>query len=213
LEKHVETLNEGKTFPKSEKFQFSTNERLLDHSFEYDLLVIGGGSGGFQCAKKASGMGAKVGIFNYVQQTVTGDEWGLGGTCVNVGCIPKKLFHQAGLLGDYLNDSKDFGWKFDSKEHDWTKLQNNVNSYTNKLNWKHEGGARRAKVNYIHAFASFIDENTVQAVFADGTKKSFTAKYFVIATGGRPSICDIHGGEYTINSDQIFHLKKSPGKT
>eukprot|EP01080_Neovahlkampfia_damariscottae_P002334 gene2334-2802_t len=194
LENLVETFEKDGKLPKSQKFEFTTNEKLFkDNDYEYDIMVIGGGSGGFQCAKKSSSFGAKVGLFNFVQPTESSDIWGLGGTCVNVGCIPKKLFHQAGLLGEFFKDSKNFGWTYDNKKHDWSKLQQNVKTYTSKLNWKHEGYARKSKVNYIHAYASFIDQNTVEAVFSNGEKKKFTSKYFVIATGGRPTKFDIPG--------------------
>lgn len=73
---------------------------------EYDLVVIGGGSGGLACAKEASNLGAKVAVLDYVTPTPLGSKWGLGGTCVNVGCIPKKLMHQAALLGESMHVSK-----------------------------------------------------------------------------------------------------------
>lgn len=69
---------------------------------EYDLVVIGGGSGGLACAKEAVNLGAKVAVLDYVVPSPQGSKWGLGGTCVNVGCIPKKLMHQASLLGDAI---------------------------------------------------------------------------------------------------------------
>lgn len=72
---------------------------------EYDLVVIGGGSGGLAAAKEASALGAKVAVLDYVTPTPSGTKWGLGGTCVNVGCIPKKLMHQAALLGEAVHVS------------------------------------------------------------------------------------------------------------
>jgi pyruvate/2-oxoglutarate dehydrogenase complex dihydrolipoamide dehydrogenase (E3) component len=77
---------------------------LLDgESYEYDLVVIGGGSGGLACAKEAAQLGAKVAVLDFVKPTPLGTKWGLGGTCVNVGCIPKKLMHQASLLGEAIH--------------------------------------------------------------------------------------------------------------
>lgn len=79
---------------------------VLDgESFEYDLVVIGGGSGGLACAKEAAQFGAKVAVLDFVKPSPQGTKWGLGGTCVNVGCIPKKLMHQASLLGEAIHVS------------------------------------------------------------------------------------------------------------
>lgn len=74
-------------------------------SYEYDLVVIGGGSGGLACAKEAVSFGAKVAVLDFVKPSPQGSKWGLGGTCVNVGCIPKKLMHQASLLGEAVHVS------------------------------------------------------------------------------------------------------------
>lgn len=76
---------------------------LPDINSEYDLIVIGGGSGGLAAAKEAAALGAKVAVLDFVSPTPLGTKWGLGGTCVNVGCIPKKLMHQAALLGESLH--------------------------------------------------------------------------------------------------------------
>ena len=82
----IETFSDGKTY-------------------EYDLVVIGGGSGGLACAKEAAQLGAKVAVLDFVKPSPLGTKWGLGGTCVNVGCIPKKLMHQASLLGEAIHVS------------------------------------------------------------------------------------------------------------
>lgn len=79
---------------------------VLDGTYDYDLAVIGGGSGGLACAKEAVNLGAKVAVLDYVTPSPQGTKWGLGGTCVNVGCIPKKLMHQAAILGESIHVSK-----------------------------------------------------------------------------------------------------------
>merc|ERR1711992_411381 len=81
------------------------------HNYDYDLFVIGGGSGGLSAARQSAGLGARVAVADFVPPTPLGTKWGLGGTCVNVGCIPKKLMHQAGMLGGFARDAIEFGWE------------------------------------------------------------------------------------------------------
>lgn len=91
-------------------------------SSDYDLVVIGGGSGGLACSKEAAELGAKVAVLDWVEPTPLGTSWGLGGTCVNVGCIPKKLMHQAALVGHQLADAPSYGWQLPNEtphRHDW----------------------------------------------------------------------------------------------
>ena len=80
-------------------------------TYDYDIIVIGGGSGGLAASKEAAKFGLKVAVYDFVTPTPIGTTWGLGGTCVNVGCIPKKLMHQASILGENLKDAKEFGWQ------------------------------------------------------------------------------------------------------
>ncbi|POI32646.1 hypothetical protein CIB84_003602 [Bambusicola thoracicus] len=91
--------------------------RALSGKKEYDLLVIGGGSGGLACAKEAAQFGKNVAVLDYVEPSPRGTKWGLGGTCVNVGCIPKKLMHQAALLGGALKDAQHYGWSVTHPVH------------------------------------------------------------------------------------------------
>lgn len=82
-----------------------------DHGFDYDLVVIGGGSGGLAASKEAAKLGAKVAVLDFVKPSPQGSTWGLGGTCVNVGCIPKKLMHHASSLGEAAGHAAEYGWK------------------------------------------------------------------------------------------------------
>ncbi|XP_044631425.2 thioredoxin reductase 2, mitochondrial isoform X2 [Equus asinus] len=182
----------------------------------YDLLVIGGGSGGLACAKEAAQLGKKVAVVDYVEPSPRGTRWGLGGTCVNVGCIPKKLMHQAALLGDMIRDAPHYGWEVPPLvPHDWKKMAEAVQNHVKSLNWGHRVQLQDRKVKYFNIRASFVNEHTVCGVTKDGKETLLSAEHIVIATGGRPRYpTHIEGAlEYGITSDDIFWLKESPGKT
>jgi len=104
---------------------------MIKNKYDYDLFVIGGGSGGLACAKEASSFGKKVGLADYVVPTEHGTKWGLGGTCVNVGCIPKKLMHYAGIVTENAKDLKNIGFEdsFNKKDHKWEVMKDNVQNY------------------------------------------------------------------------------------
>eukprot|EP00124_Ichthyophonus_hoferi_P002315 Ihof_evm8s152 gene=Ihof_evmTU8s152 len=97
--------------------------------YMYDLVVLGGGSGGMAAAKEAAHLGAKVAMFDFVKPSTQGTKWGLGGTCVNVGCVPKKLMHYAGLLGAGFHDARMMGWNIEEPTHNWEDLVNTVQSH------------------------------------------------------------------------------------
>ncbi|XP_035960109.2 thioredoxin reductase 2, mitochondrial isoform X3 [Halichoerus grypus] len=161
---------------------------------DYDLLVIGGGSGGLACAKEAAQLGKKVAVVDYVEPSPRGTRWGLGGTCVNVGCIPKKLMHQAALLGGMIRDATHYGWAIQPVLHDWGTMAEAVQNHVKSLNWGHRVQLQDRKVKYFNVKASFVNEHTVCSVAKDGK--------------------EIEGAlEYGITSDDIFWLKESPGKT
>ncbi|XP_011168538.1 thioredoxin reductase 1, mitochondrial isoform X3 [Solenopsis invicta] len=189
---------------------------IADHGYMYDLLVIGGGSGGLAAAKEAVGLGAKVAVLDYVTPSPLGTTWGLGGTCVNVGCIPKKLMHQAALLGESLHDAAAFGWQLDPKsiKNDWETMKNVVQNHVKSVNWVTRVELRTKKVEYFNALGYFKDAHTVAGVSKKGDEKILTAKNIIIAVGGRPRYPDIPGAlEYGISSDDIFSLERAPGKT
>eukprot|EP00116_Pleurobrachia_bachei_P012448 sb/3472710/ len=98
-----------------------------DHPYTFDLAVIGGGSGGLACAKEAAKLGAKVCVFDYVTPTPLKTTWGIGGTCLNVGCIPKKLMHTASIYGELIDDAAYYGWDtLEKNEHSWMSMVGNV---------------------------------------------------------------------------------------
>mmetsp|Transcript_8169 Transcript_8169/g.13207 ORF Transcript_8169/g.13207 Transcript_8169/m.13207 type:complete len:506 (+) Transcript_8169:863-2380(+) len=184
--------------------------------FNYHTIIIGGGSGGLACSKELTRLGCKVAVFDYVTPSPPGTTWGLGGTCVNVGCIPKKLFHQASELSKYHDDAAHYGWKIGdgTKSHDWTTLVTAVQNHIGSLNWGYRVQLREKKVDYFNALASFVDQNTIKAIDKKGMQKAYTAQHFVIAVGTRPKYPDIPGAiEYGITSDDLFSLQTPPGKT
>jgi thioredoxin reductase (NADPH) len=183
--------------------------------YDYDLAVIGGGSGGLACSKAAAELGAKVVVLDFVKPSWQGTTWGLGGTCVNVGCIPKKLMHTAALLGEHLGDAAKYGWAVDraSVKHDWPTMVSSVQDHISSLNFGYRVSLRDKGVEYKNALGSFVDAHTLLCTDKKGKETRITARRFVIAVGGRPRPLDIPGGELALSSDDIFSLEAAPGKT
>ncbi|CAM9454616.1 unnamed protein product [Ascophyllum nodosum] len=183
-------------------------------AFDYDLAVIGGGSGGLAVAKKAASYGAKVVLFDFVKPSPHGTKWGLGGTCVNVGCVPKKLMHYAGLLGAGMHDAKMFGWKVGTPEHDWETMVETVQNHVKMLNFRYRVGLKSAHVTYVNGLARLTGPHEITSN-KKGKETVTTAAKIVIAVGGRPIIpSDVPGAvEYGLTSDDLFSLSESPGKT
>ncbi|XP_075810279.1 thioredoxin reductase 1, cytoplasmic isoform X1 [Microtus pennsylvanicus] len=184
-------------------------------SYDFDLIIIGGGSGGLAAAKEAAKFDKKVLVLDFVTPTPLGTRWGLGGTCVNVGCIPKKLMHQAALLGQALKDSRNYGWKVeDTVKHDWEKMTESVQNHIGSLNWGYRVALREKKVVYENAYGKFIGPHRIKATNNKGKEKVYSAERFLIATGERPRYLGIPGDkEYCISSDDLFSLPYCPGKT
>jgi len=189
----------------------------LSDEYDFHVVVIGGGSGGLACAKQAADLGARVACFDYVKPSPHGTTWGLGGTCVNVGCIPKKLMHQAAIHGANHHDAPYFGWEYsESPTHNWSTMVNNINDYIKKMNDAYEDQLRTKKVTYINALARFADPHKIEYDVKEGmlnVTKSISAQYVIIAVGGRPRYLNIPGAELAISSDDIFWKKETPGKT
>jgi thioredoxin reductase (NADPH) len=141
---------------------------MASHGYQYDLIVIGGGSGGLAASKEAAKLGAKVVCMDYVVPSPSGTTWGLGGTCVNVGCIPKKLMHQAGILGEGFSDAKAFGWNVTAEGHDWGKMVTNIQDYVGSLNWAYRVTLRENNVEYINAKGAFKDAHTIVCTKKNG---------------------------------------------
>jgi thioredoxin reductase (NADPH) len=189
-----------------------------NHSFDYDIFIIGGGSGGISCAKNASKLGKKVGIADFVKPSPQGTSWGLGGTCVNVGCIPKKLLHFAALSGELRHDQQSCGWDVDpSKPHDWKKMITTVNNHIYKLNFGYFSELMGMQVDIKMAYASFPDPKNphlIELTDGQGNKSTITSDKIVLAMGGRPRYLNVEGfKEHCITSDDLFWQKTAPGKT
>lgn len=184
--------------------------------YDYDLVVIGGGSGGLAASKQAAAMGAKVAVCDFVVPSPAGTTWGIGGTCVNVGCIPKKLMHQAAILGHSLSDAKKFGWELpeETVKHNWNTMVEAIQAHVGSLNWGYRVALREKKVQYMNAYAEFVDPHTLKTTDKKKKETQITAKNILIATGGRPRYPDIPGAkEYCLTSDDLFSLPYHPGKT
>jgi thioredoxin/glutathione reductase (selenoprotein) len=196
-----------------------------DHGYDYDLVVIGGGSGGMAAAKEAALLGAKVACLDFVKPSPQGTTWGLGGTCVNVGCIPKKLFHIGAQVRESIKEDSDaFGIAVGGKpaegqelkapdtEMQWESLKDNVQGYIRSLNFKYRVRLREKNVSYLNKLAKFTGKHSIEAVDTKGRTSTITSSRFLVATGGRPAPLDCEGSELAISSDDVFFLDKDPGK-
>ncbi|MBS0559014.1 MAG: glutathione-disulfide reductase [Proteobacteria bacterium] len=165
-------------------------------TMDFDLFVIGGGSAGVRCGRIAAGHGARVGV-------AEARFW--GGTCVNVGCVPKKLLVQAAEYGAWAEDARGFGWRIEKGPHDWSALIAAKDREINRLNAIYRRLMEGAGATIFDAHAEFIDPHTL-----DVGGQRVTAERIVIATGGHPVRPDIPGAELGIISDDAFFLPRMP---
>ncbi|GLG99058.1 Thioredoxin reductase 1, mitochondrial [Gryllus bimaculatus] len=189
----------------------AVEEKAKEQSSKYDLVVIGGGSGGLACAKEAAHLGAKVAVLDYVTPSPRGSKWGLGGTCVNVGCIPKKLMHHAALLGEAVHDARAYGWVLPEKAkvvHNWEVLRNAVQDHIKSVNWVTRVELRNKTIDYINGRGYFHSSHVVNAVLNNGKERSLNAEKVLIAVGGRPRYPDIPGAlEHCITNFEDIGLE------
>ncbi|MBV9539517.1 MAG: FAD-dependent oxidoreductase, partial [Acidisphaera sp.] len=165
-------------------------------SFDFDLFVIGGGSGGVRCARIAAGHGARVGI---------AEERFWGGTCVNVGCVPKKLMVMASEYGHAVADAAGFGWSIEPGVHHWSALIAAKNREIARLNGIYVKLLEGAGVTIFEERATLLDPHTLSV----GGER-VTAERIVIAVGGRPVRLECPGAEHAIVSDAAFYLEDAP---
>ncbi|GGE37521.1 glutathione-disulfide reductase [Agaricicola taiwanensis] len=166
---------------------------------EVDFFVIGGGSGGVRAARIAAQHGASVAI---------AEEYRFGGTCVVRGCVPKKLFVYASRFHDAFEDARGFGWSVGDIAFDWKVLKQAKDTEIQRLTEVYERNMHRADVEVHKTRAVLEDANAVR--LADGTV--IKARHILIATGGRPHMLDIPGGEFAISSDDIFEMEALPAR-
>ena len=168
----------------------------------YDYIAIGGGSGGIASVNRAASYGKKCAIIEAKH---------LGGTCVNVGCVPKKVMFYGAQIAEAINHyAPDYGFDVDVKKFDFAKLVESRQAYISRIHTSYDNVLAKNNVDVIRGFAKFVNKNTLEVTFADGTTEQVTADHILIATGGRPSIPAVKGAEYGIDSNGVFALTELP---
>lgn len=166
--------------------------------FDFDLFVIGAGSGGVRAARIAAGYGARVGI---------AEEYRFGGTCVIRGCVPKKLMVYASRYSDCIEDARGFGWSIENSQFSWKTFIAAKDNEIGRLEGLYRKGLEAAKVAIFQERAEFVDRNTLKL----SSGKTITADKILIATGGTPNTDEkLEGREHLITSNEAFHLKRLP---
>lgn len=167
-------------------------------TYDYDYLAIGGGSGGIGSVNRAAIYGQKCAIIEAKE---------LGGTCVNVGCVPKKVMWFAGQIADAFKYAPDYGFNAEIKSHHWKTLIDNREAYISRIHDSYDNVLGKNKVDVIKGWATLVDKHTVKV-----GERLITAKRILIATGGEPSIPEISGKEHILDSDGFFAMKQQPKK-
>jgi len=166
-------------------------------SFDYDFFVIGAGSGGVRAARTAAALGAR---------TAVAEAQYLGGTCVNVGCIPKKLYTYAAHLTQELQESSAFGWTMNGQaDFDWATLKENKDKEISRLNGIYDNLLNNVNVTIHREFATIAGPNLIRM-----GEKTVSARHILIAVGGQPYVPPIPGAEHAMTSDDFFELTSRP---
>ena len=167
-------------------------------SESYDLLTIGAGSGGVAISNRAAQYGARCVLI---------ERGRLGGTCVNVGCVPKKIMWNAGHIAHTLEDAADYGFSLGPHPLDWSALKGSRDRYVRDLNERYAAGLASNRVTVVRGTARFVGPKTVEV----GDQR-LTARHVVIATGGHPIVPDVPGAQHGITSDGFFELEQRPDR-
>ena len=183
----------------------NTTDKNTTTDFDCDLLVIGAGSGGVRAGRFAAQRGARV---------IVVEGGALGGTCVNVGCIPKKLYSYAAHYAEAFEQSHGFGWDATTPRFDWDVLKARCAAEIARLNGIYDGLLKSAGATLVRGWASVVDPHTVAVRPVDGAAdpavKHYTAKHILLATGGQPQKVDGPGADWALSSDDMFDLDPFP---
>ncbi len=168
----------------------------------YDYIAIGGGSGGIASINRAASYGKKCAIIEAQH---------LGGTCVNVGCVPKKvMFYGAAIAEAIQSYAPDYGFDVTLNQFDFSKLIESRQAYISRIHTSYNNVLAKNNVDVLRGFGKFIDNHSIEVSYADGSSEIVTADHILIATGGRPAIPNIKGAEYGIDSNGFFALQSLP---
>jgi len=176
--------------------------KMSEEKYDFDYLVIGGGSGGIASSRRAASYGAKVAI---VERTV------IGGTCVNLGCVPKKLMFNAAHHADHLQDVEEYGfqgvngkgWTFD-----WSTIRHKRDAYIERLHGIYNSNLSKDNITTLHGVGKIVGDHKVEV-----SGKVYSSKHVLVAVGGEPTIpTDVPGHQYGITSDEFFKLEHQPKK-
>ena len=163
---------------------------------QFDLVVIGAGSGGLACAQRATEYGARVAIIEAAR---------LGGTCVNVGCVPKKVMWNAAQIAHAVDDAADYGFSLQAQGHDWGALRHARDAYVARLNGIYASNLAKKNIATFQGWGSLLNANSVRV-----GEQTLQAERIVIATGGRPAKPPIPGADLGLSSDDFFELPERP---
>jgi glutathione reductase (NADPH) len=165
-------------------------------TYDFDFFVIGGGSGGVRAARMAAQRGARVGLAEVAE---------MGGTCVNLGCIPKKLYSYAAHFSESFEESHGFGWVGEAPKLNWEMLKSNRAREISRLNGVYVNLLQSTGVRIINGWATLVDAHTVEV-----NGKRYSAKNILIATGGKPAMPELPGCEHAVSSNEMFDLAPFP---
>ena len=170
----------------------------MSNENDYDLMVIGAGSGGVRAARIAAGLGAKVAI---------AEKHRIGGTCVIRGCVPKKLLVYGAHFAEDLDDARRFGWQVEGASFDWPTLRDNVLAEVARISGLYRETLENHGVDIYEGHAAVTGPNSVRIA-----ERNFRAKFILIATGARPQLLQVPGIEHVITSNEAFHLERLPAR-
>ncbi|KAI8916319.1 hypothetical protein EDD86DRAFT_198270, partial [Gorgonomyces haynaldii] len=172
---------------------------IMNVKKSFDYLVIGGGSGGVASARRAASYGKSVGLIEFQR---------LGGTCVNVGCVPKKVMWNTAHIAETLHEAKEYGFDVDYKSFDWNMLKQKRDAYVKRLNGIYENNLKKEGVEYIKGYAQFVDAHHVRV-----GDEIYRGEHVLLASGSKAWFPDVPGvKEHGLTSDGFFELEKQPKK-